>query len=112
MSFNNLWKESFFLSIFLKWDKTQKIKGFCCSVFLSETGIILNLATELASGLYTVVLRVSDSQGLEQDSTVQATVCDCTGEDVHCKGRVAGGPDLPVVLGILGGILLLLSKYI
>lgn len=59
-----------------------------------------------------MVLRVSDSQGLEQDSTVQATVCDCTGDDVLCSVARAGGPDLPVVLGILGGILLLLSKYI
>ncbi|KAM7408122.1 hypothetical protein PAMA_002007 [Pampus argenteus] len=74
----------------------------------TKTGIILNLATELASGEYTVVLRIADNQGLEQDSTVQATVCDCTGEEVHCKGRVAGGTDLPVILGILGGILLLL----
>ncbi|XP_044071046.1 LOW QUALITY PROTEIN: B-cadherin-like [Siniperca chuatsi] len=74
----------------------------------SKTGIILNLATELASGDYTVVLRVSDNQGLQQDSTVQATVCDCTGEEVLCKGRVAGGTNLPVILGILGGILLLL----
>ncbi|XP_054652103.1 LOW QUALITY PROTEIN: B-cadherin-like [Dunckerocampus dactyliophorus] len=74
----------------------------------SKTGIILNLATELASGEYMVVLRVADNQGLEQDSTVQAKVCDCTGEEVVCKGRVAGGTDLPVILGILGGILLLL----
>uniref|UniRef100_A0A8P4KM51 Cadherin-1 n=1 Tax=Dicentrarchus labrax TaxID=13489 RepID=A0A8P4KM51_DICLA len=74
----------------------------------SKTGILLNLATELASGEYTVVLRVSDAQGLAQDSTVQATVCDCSGEEVICKGRVAGGPELSVILGILGGILLLL----
>ncbi|KAF3842529.1 hypothetical protein F7725_024480 [Dissostichus mawsoni] len=74
----------------------------------SRTGIILNLATELPSGDYTVVLRLADNQGLEQDSTVQAKVCDCTGEEVVCKGRVAGGPDLSVILGILGGILLLL----
>ncbi|XP_033978105.1 B-cadherin [Trematomus bernacchii] len=74
----------------------------------SKTGILLNLATELPSGDYTVVLRVADNQGMEQDSTVQAKVCDCTGEEVLCKGRVAGGPGLPVILGILGGILLLL----
>ncbi|XP_076600045.1 cadherin-1-like [Chaetodon auriga] len=73
----------------------------------SRTGIILNLATELPSGAYTVILRVSDNQGLEQDSTVQATVCDCKGEQVHCM-RVAGETGLPVILGILGGILLLL----
>ncbi|KAM9345364.1 B-cadherin-like isoform 2-T2 [Symphorus nematophorus] len=74
----------------------------------SKTGIILNLATDLASGEYTVVLRVSDNQGLEQDNTVQATVCDCRGAEVQCKGRVAGVTGLPMILGILGGILLLL----
>ncbi|KAM8860155.1 B-cadherin [Spinachia spinachia] len=74
----------------------------------SKTGILLNLATVLDSGEYTVVLRVTDNQGLAQDSTVQATVCDCSGQEVICKGRVAGGTDLPVILGILGGILLLL----
>ncbi|XP_033956846.1 cadherin-1 [Pseudochaenichthys georgianus] len=74
----------------------------------SKTGILLHLATELPSGDYTVVLRLADNQGLEQDSTVQAEVCDCTGEEVVCKRRVAGDPDLPVILGILGGILLLL----
>lgn len=92
--------------------KLKIMKGFCCSIFpsVAETGIILNLITELASGQYTVLLRVSDNQGLEQDSTVQATVCDCSGEGVSCQGRIAGGPDLSVILGILGGILLLLSK--
>ncbi|XP_030298178.1 B-cadherin [Sparus aurata] len=73
----------------------------------TKTGIILNLATELESGLYTVVLRVADTRGLEQDSTVQAEVCDCKGEEVVCTGRVAG-TGLPMVLGILGAILLLL----
>uniref|UniRef100_A0A674MJM6 Cadherin-1 n=1 Tax=Takifugu rubripes TaxID=31033 RepID=A0A674MJM6_TAKRU len=78
----------------------------------SKTGIILNLATQLDSGQYTVVLRVSDRQGLEQDSTVQATVCDCTGADVRCKDRVAAGTDLSLILGVLGGILVLLSKLV
>lgn len=77
---------------------------------LSETGIVLNLATVLDSGEYTVVLRVADNQGMAQDSTVLATVCDCTGEEVTCKGRAVAGSELPVILGILGGILLLLSK--
>ncbi|XP_038579158.1 cadherin-1-like [Micropterus salmoides] len=75
----------------------------------SNHNIILSLATELASGEYTVVLRVSDNMGLEQDSTIQATVCDCTGEEVSCQGPVAGGTNrLPAVLGTLGGILVLL----
>ncbi|XP_019949845.2 cadherin-1 [Paralichthys olivaceus] len=74
----------------------------------SKTGIILNLATELESGKYIVVLRVSDRQGMEQDNTVQAEVCDCTGKDVSCNERIAGGTSLPMILGILGGVLLLL----
>ncbi|XP_040034112.2 cadherin-1 isoform X2 [Gasterosteus aculeatus] len=74
----------------------------------SKTGIVLNLATVLDSGEYTVVLRVADNQGMAQDSTVLATVCDCTGEEVTCKGRAVAGSELPVILGILGGILLLL----
>lgn len=75
----------------------------------TKTGIILSLVTDLASGVYTVVLRVADNQGMEQDSTLKATVCDCTGADVHCSDiREAGGANLPVILGILGGILLLL----
>lgn len=79
-------------------------------LFPAETGIILNLHTELESGVYTVLLRLADHLGLEQDSTVQATVCDCTGEEVVCKGRAAAGADLPLILGILAGILGLLSK--
>ncbi|XP_026212751.1 cadherin-1 [Anabas testudineus] len=74
----------------------------------SRTGIILNLATELPSGEYLVVLRVADNQGLEQDSTVQATVCDCRGADAICQDRIVTVGGLPMILGILGGILLLL----
>ncbi|XP_023252424.1 B-cadherin-like isoform X1 [Seriola lalandi dorsalis] len=74
----------------------------------TRTGIILNLNTKLDIGYYNVVLRVADNQGLEQDNTFQAKVCDCTGKDFVCKGRTAGGPGLSTVLGILGGILLLL----
>ncbi|XP_038593612.1 B-cadherin-like [Micropterus salmoides] len=74
----------------------------------SKTSIILTLTSQLASGEYTVVLRVSDNMGMEQDNMVQAEVCDCSGEDVTCDSRVIGGTDLPAILGILGGILLLL----
>lgn len=73
----------------------------------SKTGIILNLASELPSGEYNVFLTVSDNHGYGQISTIKATVCDCRGENVSCM-RVAGGTNLPVILGILGGILLLL----
>uniref|UniRef100_A0A671VC54 Cadherin-1 n=1 Tax=Sparus aurata TaxID=8175 RepID=A0A671VC54_SPAAU len=98
-------------SMLFKYLKLKQRRGnkymFLYFLFVAETGIILNLATELESGLYTVVLRVADTRGLEQDSTVQAEVCDCKGEEVVCTGRVAG-TGLPMVLGILGAILLLL----
>ncbi|XP_028983430.1 B-cadherin-like isoform X2 [Betta splendens] len=69
----------------------------------TKTGIILNLATELPSGDYVVSLKVSDNQGLDQTSTLQAKVCDCTGKDVICQA-----PVVAAISGILGGILLLL----
>ncbi|KAL3972420.1 XC chemokine receptor 1 [Sarotherodon galilaeus] len=72
----------------------------------SRTGIILNLATELPSGNYSVILRVADKRGLEQDSIIKAEVCDCRGEDVMCTQRATVGSNLPIIRGILGGILL------
>ncbi|KAL3972482.1 polyhomeotic-like protein 2 [Sarotherodon galilaeus] len=73
----------------------------------SRTGIILNLATELPSGEYSVILRVADKHGLEQDSIIKAEVCDCRGAEPTCLGRAVGGSNLPLILGILGAILLL-----
>ncbi|CAI5682137.1 unnamed protein product [Oreochromis niloticus] len=72
------------------------------------TGIILNLATELPSGEYDVILRVADKHGLEQDSNITAKVCDWRGAEPTCPDyRVADPSDLPLILGILGAILLL-----
>lgn len=65
----------------------------------------------LPMGDYDVVLNVADSHGLEQDNVVQATVCDCTGPDVMCKATRVAAIGLPVILGILGGILLLLCEF-
>ncbi|XP_029623036.1 B-cadherin [Salmo trutta] len=74
----------------------------------SKTGIILTLKTMLDSGDYTVVLRVSDNQGLHQESTILASVCDCKGADVQCADKAVAGFGLSSILGILGAILLLL----
>ncbi|KAM9365093.1 B-cadherin-like [Pholidichthys leucotaenia] len=75
----------------------------------SNTGIILKLNKELPSGYYDVVLTVRDFLGLEQDNIIKAEVCDCTGMEVKCKQRIgAAETNLPLILGILGGILLLL----
>ncbi|CAL8348621.1 unnamed protein product [Boreogadus saida] len=75
----------------------------------TRTGIILTLIRALPKGDYNVVLRVADNHGLEQDNIVMATVCDCTGNEVTCKGGIREGAiGLPVILGILGAVLLLL----
>uniref|UniRef100_A0A3Q4I2T8 Cadherin-1 n=2 Tax=Neolamprologus brichardi TaxID=32507 RepID=A0A3Q4I2T8_NEOBR len=77
----------------------------------TRTGIILNLATELPSGEYSVILRVADKHGLGQDNIITAKVCDCRGTDLTaCSGPGrygAAASNLPLILGILGAILLL-----
>ncbi|XP_035770906.1 B-cadherin-like [Neolamprologus brichardi] len=75
----------------------------------SRTGVILNLATELPSGDYSIILRLADKHGLEQDSIIKAEVCHCKGKgaEATCLGRGIGGSNLPLILGILGAILLL-----
>uniref|UniRef100_I3KJ13 Cadherin domain-containing protein n=1 Tax=Oreochromis niloticus TaxID=8128 RepID=I3KJ13_ORENI len=70
----------------------------------SRTGIILNLATELPSGDDSVIMRVADKYGLEQDSIIKAEVCDCRGEETTCFGHAS---NMPLIRGILGGSLLL-----
>uniref|UniRef100_A0A3Q4HZA7 Cadherin-1 n=1 Tax=Neolamprologus brichardi TaxID=32507 RepID=A0A3Q4HZA7_NEOBR len=78
-------------------------------LFISGTGVILNLATELPSGDYSIILRLADKHGLEQDSIIKAEVCHCKGKgaEATCLGRGIGGSNLPLILGILGAILLL-----
>uniref|UniRef100_W5LGV9 Cadherin domain-containing protein n=1 Tax=Astyanax mexicanus TaxID=7994 RepID=W5LGV9_ASTMX len=74
--------------------------------------IILTLKTALQQGKYNVVLRVYDYGLHHQDSTILASVCDCTGEDFQCLDREIAGLGLSPILGILGAILALLSKMI
>uniref|UniRef100_A0A8C6PF60 Cadherin-1 n=1 Tax=Nothobranchius furzeri TaxID=105023 RepID=A0A8C6PF60_NOTFU len=74
----------------------------------TKTGIILDLKPGVASGTYSVLLKVADIEGLPQVCTLTAKVCDCTGDNLECLDRVIGGTSLPVILGILGGILALL----
>lgn len=99
----------FDLMIYGGWTKSWEYPSIF--LFAAETGIILTLATELPTGSYNVVLRVADNLGMEQASTIHAMVCDCSGPDVVCKGLREAGVGLPVILGILGAILLLLSEY-
>uniref|UniRef100_A0AAY4DKE2 Cadherin-1 n=1 Tax=Denticeps clupeoides TaxID=299321 RepID=A0AAY4DKE2_9TELE len=84
-------------------------KNWSAEMNTNQTSIILTLKSKLEEGVYNVVLRVFDSQNLFQDNTLHATVCDCTGSDVQCQGRISeAGFGLPVILGILGALLALL----
>ncbi|XP_051757054.1 B-cadherin-like isoform X35 [Ctenopharyngodon idella] len=71
----------------------------------TSTGVVLKLKFALEQGKYNVILRVFDNHRLSQNSTIQASVCDCEGDDVQCNNEKI---PLPAVLGILGAILLLL----
>lgn len=86
--------------------------SFSFSSVTIETGIILLLKTPLEQGLYHVVMRVFDNSLHSQDNTVQANVCDCTGEEVKCIDKAAAAFGLTGVLGILGAILALLCKML
>ncbi|XP_073691820.1 B-cadherin-like isoform X2 [Garra rufa] len=83
-------------------------KNWSTSMNDTSTGVYLQLKTQLEQGEYNVVLRVYDQHRLYQDSSIHASVCECTGEEVHCINKVAAGIPLSGVLGILGGILALL----
>ncbi|XP_036440312.1 B-cadherin-like [Colossoma macropomum] len=74
----------------------------------TKTGILLRLKTRLEQGDYNVVMRVYDTMNLYQNNTVQASVCDCTGDNVQCSDKAVAAFGLPGILGILGAILALL----
>lgn len=54
-----------------------------------------------------------DNQNKDQVTTLDILVCDCEGAVNNCMraGYVEAGLQVPAILGILGGILALLSKY-
>ncbi|XP_061101141.1 B-cadherin-like [Conger conger] len=74
----------------------------------TKTGIILGLKIFLDQADYNVVLRVYDNNGLFQENTVLAKVCDCKANDYSCAINAVAGVVLPGILGILGAVLLLL----
>ncbi len=78
------------------------------NVPILATGVFLHLKSQLEQGDYNVVLRVFDQHKLYQDSSIQATVCDCIGGEFRCTDKPLAGMSLSGVLGILGGILALL----
>lgn len=67
---------------------------------------------DLEPGEYSVFLRLTDAQGKGQVTAVRAQVCDCEGAAKNCERRafIASGLGVPAILGILGGILALLSE--
>uniref|UniRef100_A0A8C1AQ08 Cadherin-1 n=1 Tax=Cyprinus carpio carpio TaxID=630221 RepID=A0A8C1AQ08_CYPCA len=83
-------------------------KNWSTSMNETSTGVFLHLKSQLEQGEYNVVLRVFDQHQLYQDSSIQATVCDCTGDEFQCANKQLAGMALSGVLGILGGILALL----
>ncbi|KAM5137797.1 cadherin-1-like [Mantella aurantiaca] len=65
---------------------------------------------ELAEDVYNVPVTLADSQDLTNVTMLSVQVCQCTAENNNCDTpkAVAGGMGIPVILGILGGILALL----
>ncbi|NXA34945.1 CADH1 protein, partial [Eudromia elegans] len=80
---------------------------------VSQDQLGLKLLKDLEPGEYNIILRLTDSQGKAQVTSVKAQVCECEGAAKNCERRafVAGGLGVPAILGILGGILALLSEY-
>lgn len=78
----------------------------------AENSLSLTLTKPLEPGDYDINLQLTDNQGFNQITTVKARVCDCDGPVKNCANRamVAGGMGVPAILGILGGILALLSE--
>uniref|UniRef100_A0A8C1YYP1 Cadherin-1 n=1 Tax=Cyprinus carpio TaxID=7962 RepID=A0A8C1YYP1_CYPCA len=72
----------------------------------TKTGILLTLNSVLEQGSYNVVLRVYDNNGMYKDNSIQATVCDCKGDEFQCK--IIAGASLSLYLGILAAVLVLL----
>lgn len=73
----------------------------------------VNMKKELEPGEYNIFLKLIDAQGKDQITPVRAQVCSCEGPAKNCERRayIAGGMGVPAILGILGGILALLSEY-
>ncbi|XP_056090761.1 cadherin-1-like, partial [Rhinichthys klamathensis goyatoka] len=59
-------------------------KNWSTSMNGTTTGVFLTPKTALEQGDYKVVLKVIDQGGFDQESTIQASVCDCEGESVQC----------------------------
>ncbi|XP_018412821.1 PREDICTED: cadherin-1-like [Nanorana parkeri] len=65
---------------------------------------------EMAEDVYQVPVTLADSQDKTNITVLKIQVCQCTAENNNCDTpkALAGGLGIPVILGILGGILALL----
>ncbi|XP_075045190.1 cadherin-1-like [Mixophyes fleayi] len=83
-------------------------ENWTVSVLNNEFVITLN--KELDVDTYSVPVTIADSQLLKNTTILKIQVCNCEGDNTMCQGRDAqvAGLGLPVILGILGGILALL----
>lgn len=83
-------------------------------MFLSpaQESLILKPKKALELGDYKINLKLMDNQNKDQVTTLDIVVCDCEGTVNNCMraGYVEAGLQVPAILGILGGILALLSK--
>lgn len=81
---------------------------------LGHESIILKPKKTLELGSYKINLKLADNQNKDQVTTLDVYVCDCEGAVNGCKkdaAYVEAGLQVPAILGILGGILALLSEY-
>ncbi|XP_056381932.1 cadherin-1 isoform X2 [Hyla sarda] len=63
---------------------------------------------DLPEDTYTVLVSILDSQMLKNTTILKIQVCECDGTTCNEAKALAGGVGIPVILGILGGILALL----
>ncbi|KAF6720028.1 Cadherin-1 [Oryzias melastigma] len=73
-----------------------------------RTGVELVLKSNELSGTYPVILRVSDTGGLEQDCFIQVKVCSCVENERVCAPlRNGWSVKDQIIWGVVGGTLLL-----
>uniref|UniRef100_A0A2K6SVK2 Cadherin-1 n=1 Tax=Saimiri boliviensis boliviensis TaxID=39432 RepID=A0A2K6SVK2_SAIBB len=79
----------------------------------TQESLILKPKIHLEVGEYKIHLKLMDNQNKDQVTTLEVHVCDCEGTASVCERApyVGAGLQVPAILGILGGILALLSKF-
>lgn len=78
----------------------------------AHESLILKPKKTLELGDYKINLKLTDNQNKDQVTTLDVFVCDCEGVVNSCKRTAPyaeAGLQVPAILGILGGILALLS---